>query len=267
MLAEIAEYLFTPCPPLTRGLGYLKESIAISARARRCRAAWRAHLENCRAVVLEAARACPGRGTALILGSGALLDIPVEELAAMFGQVVLADLIHPLGARRRIRELGNVRMDTTDVTGALEEVASGRMPEPVPPAPYPDLAPDLVVSANILSQLPLLPVARLEARGAFRPAALDAFARRLREEHLSWLARFPGVTCLITDTAWSDGDQAGNLLPGIGLPAPDRAWTWTIAPRPEIHPDRDVTHAVSAFLRFPRPRSLPSGKFSDYFPT
>ncbi|WP_243358578.1 hypothetical protein [Fundidesulfovibrio terrae] len=248
MLAEILEYLATPCPPWGRSLGYLKESIAISARARRCRAAWREHLENCRAAVLEAARTCPVRGTAVVLGSGAILDIPVEELSAMFGRVVLADLVHPWTARLRVRKLAGVQLDSVDVTGALSDVAAGRMPVPATPDLYRNLAPDLTVSANILSQLALLPVKRLKAAGKHTPEDLAGFAARLQSAHLEWLRGLPGVVCLLTDTSWNDGVREGSLLEGIDLPEPLRAWTWNIAPRPEAYPDRDVSHRAGAFV-------------------
>jgi hypothetical protein len=252
MLAELVEYLLTPSPPLARRLGYLKEAVAIRARARRCRAAWAGHLARCRTAVLEAARSSPGRGLAQVLGSGALLDIPVEELSAMFDQVVLADLVHPLAARLRVRNLRNVSLRTIDLTGVLAEVDRGRLPGRVPVDLHAGLEtdlPDLTVSANIMSQLPLLPVKRLAATGLYRPEELKVVARGLLEEHLALLERMPGVVCLITDTAWRDGDSVQDPLQGITLPEPTETWTWNIAPRPEAHPDRDVTHEVAAFIR------------------
>ena len=253
MLAELAEYLITPCPPCARRLGYLREAVAIRARARRCRAAWAGHLDNCRAAILAAARACPVRGTALVLGSGALLDIPAQELADLFDRVVLADLVHPLGTRVKVRKLAGVRLETVDLTGVLAEVVQDRLPERTPVEPPSGLQPDLTVSANILSQLPLIPVKRLAATGKYRPEELEAFARGLLEEHLALLHRLTGTTCLITDTAWLDGDKVTDPLHGISLNAPTRTWTWNIAPRPEIRPDRDVAHQVGVFIRQPRP--------------
>ena len=44
MFAEALEYLITPAEPWARKLGYLKESIAIRARPRRCRSDWAEHL-------------------------------------------------------------------------------------------------------------------------------------------------------------------------------------------------------------------------------
>jgi hypothetical protein len=48
MLAEWWSYLTTPCSPEARRMGYLRESIAIRARHRRCRHAWAPHLAKTR---------------------------------------------------------------------------------------------------------------------------------------------------------------------------------------------------------------------------
>ena len=52
MIAEALEWLATPCPLYVRRLGLLSESIAISARHRRCREAWVPHLEQSRYLIL-----------------------------------------------------------------------------------------------------------------------------------------------------------------------------------------------------------------------
>lgn len=173
----------------------------------------------------------------------------MEELSGMFGQVVLADLVHPLGARWRTRSLRNVRMDTVDLTGTVTEAARGHMPAPSPPACYLDQQWDFTVSANILSQLPLLIVKRLETTGGYSPEEMAILARDIQAGHIAWLDSLSGSVCLITDTSCMDADVATDPLPGIVLPEPTRTWIWNIAPRPELHPDRDVTHTVSAFVR------------------
>lgn len=248
MLAEMIEYLLTPCPPEARKLGYLKEAVAIRARHRRCRQAWREHLTRSRAAIVEAAKTSPGRGTALVLGSGALLDIPLEVLAGMFGRVVLSDIVHPLGARLATRALPGVRLDTADLTGTMDAVARGILPDLEPITRYLDLSPDFTVSANILSQLPLIPARALHRTGGHPRERVEAFSAGIVREHLAWLERLPGAKLLIADTAWRAGPDAACPLHGLTLPPVWRSWTWNIAPRPEAHRDKDVVHDVSAFL-------------------
>ena len=77
MILELLEYLTTDCPRYARRLGYLKEAIAIRARQARLKSAWAPHLENSKDVIREAMDRCGRRRTALVLGSGLLLDIPL----------------------------------------------------------------------------------------------------------------------------------------------------------------------------------------------
>lgn len=269
MLAELVEYCLTPCPAYARRLGYLGEAVAIRARARRCRTAWRPHLERCQAFVREAMAHCSRRDTALVIGSGALLDIPLEALAGSFRRVILADVVHPLSARWRAWRLPNVRLETVDVTGVLHQLPG--LPSPTPLALFMDAAPDFTLSANILSQLPLLPLARLEKTGRFTPDELDRAARDILQGHLDWLRGLPGTVCLITDVEWRTGDRVVRPLRGLeqwlacvseggsgemerGLDfrtqgiLPEGLWTWNIAPKPEAHPEQDVIHRVRACM-------------------
>jgi hypothetical protein len=112
MVFELLEYAVTPCPRYARRMGYLYESIAIRSRAGRCRAAWAPHQERTRQVILRAMEHCPRRRKAVVLGSGPLLDVPIAELSASFGEVILVDVVHPLGAHRRRRRFANVRAAT-----------------------------------------------------------------------------------------------------------------------------------------------------------
>lgn len=247
MFAEFLEYLFTPCPRLARRMGYLTEAVAIRARHGRLRAAWRPHLENSRAAILDAARGCPGRDVALVAGSGALLDIPIEALSALFGQVVLADVVHPLCARWRVRGLSNVRFATVDLTGVLHRL-DGLVPGDAlgGSAGGGALAADFTVSANIASQLPLLPCRALAARG-WSARRREEFSRAVVAAHFEWLRSRAGVWCLLADTAWVTAGRRFDPLYGLALPGAWRRWEWRIAPRPEIFPDRDVFHEVGAW--------------------
>ena len=83
MLAEWFRHLSTPCDPKLKRMGYLKELISIDARHKRCFEAWAPHLEHCKKkIILEAAEGIPRRRVT-VLGSGLLLDIPLEPLAPM----------------------------------------------------------------------------------------------------------------------------------------------------------------------------------------
>ena len=252
MLGEWFTYLTTPCPRYLREMGYLRELVGIRSRYRRCRRPWANHLDNCGKLIIEAAGACKKRRRVVVLGSGFLFDIPLAQLSSLFDEVVLVDLVHPRAARRQARRYPNVRFVEHDVTGVLPLlhtlVKGGGEALPRPGlGGVPGDGADLVVSANLLSQLPLLPRKYLQRHGFSE--GVDAFSRALVQCHLSDLAAFPGIACLITDVerlALEDGEVVASEDPLFGLPLPyrGREWIWNIAPRPEVDRHRDFRHRV-----------------------
>jgi len=245
MLAEWFTYLTTPCPRHLRDMGYLRELVGMASRYRRCRRAWALHLDNCRKLIVEAADACPRHRRAVVLGSGLLYDIPLAELSTRFEDVVLVDLLHLRAARRRARRFPNVRLVEHDATGVLEALHGGGLPSPAL-GNLPGEGADLMVSANMLSQLALLPGKFLARRGRRNTTE---FLQTLVQNHLSDLAAFPGIACLIADTEKltceaDDIVAAEDLLYGVPLPYRGREWVWNIAPVPEMHRRYDVRHRV-----------------------
>ncbi|MCH7551116.1 MAG: hypothetical protein IIA35_05375 [Proteobacteria bacterium] len=245
MLAEWFKHLTLPCPAPIRDMGYARELIAIEARHRRCRDAWAPHLEHCHKVIGDAAEGI-SRDRVIVLGSGLLLDIPLAELSETFSDVVLVDIFHLPAARKKVHDMANVRLETIDITGLADatwtHVREGRTgPLPPPRADAGAFADaDLVVSANVLTQLPLLPMGWVEEKGkGYEEDDIKAFARRIVDHHLDLLAALPGRVCLLTESlrVICDGDevlQEIDPLFGATIPASGLKWTWDIAPRPEI---------------------------------
>ena len=270
MLWELFAYLRDRGSSAARELGLDREAISIDFRHRRCAAAWRPHLEAVRACLLDAAKAAPGRDTAVILGSGSCLDVPVAALADAFATVVLVDAHHPRPARALARQYPNVRLESADVTGLAAQArraARGRAPLPSPAAhevPLAGLRPDFTASVNLASQLPIPFYGILGRR--LSQEDLSAFGRGLIESHLAWLGSLPGRVCLICDIAWQRADDTGvtqsrNALEGLVLPPPDRSWTWNIAPRPEESPAYDRQNQVAAYLDFgATAKAMPAGR-------
>ncbi|GJD91358.1 hypothetical protein BHAOGJBA_4906 [Methylobacterium hispanicum] len=238
MLLDLALWLATPAPWRHRRLGYVRESVLLSGRARRCRRAWAPHAARSREAVLAACADLPLRRAAVVLGSGPLADVPLSQLAAGFERVLLVDAVHPLGARLAARRFPNVRLVTADLAGADDPVGAlcGGA--------------DLTVSANLLTQLPVVPMDRHEARGLAEPERLGA---RIVADHLAALGRLPGRVCLVTDTAQREEDRAGrvtgrlDLLFGVRLPPSPLAWDWELAPFGEAARHRRLIHSVRAY--------------------
>ncbi len=254
MLAEWLTYLTTTCPRHLREMGYLRELIALGVRYRRRHRAWTGHLDQCRGLISEAARASTRRRKAVVLGSGLLHDIPLADLAGLFGEVVLVDVMHLRLPRRKARGLANVRFLDNDFTGVVKAVhahvnAGGPLPLPVSGG-LPEDDADLVVSANVLSQLPLLPAQYLECKSPRHSGQEIAdFSRALIQCHLAALTDVSGTVCLITEVERQIRDGGKTLrsedpLHGVPIPFEGKEWIWDIAPRPEVDPAYDLRYRV-----------------------
>lgn len=247
MIVEWLEAMLTPCAKDRRDLGYRTELIAIGARHRRCRAAWAEHLARSRRAIETAIARARGRDTAIVLGSGRLLDVPLAALSAAFRRVVLVDALHPLTARLRARRYPNVELWSADITGTVAALHRLKPGDPLPaPQPYPPLRQagvDLVVSLNMLSQLGVLPGEWIERRlGLAAAEQAAAFSAGLARKHLDDLMQCPATVCLIADVECRYLDRHGTVLDrqesvaGLALPPPADEWMWPIAPAPESDP-------------------------------
>lgn len=250
--------LFTPSAPGARRLGYVGEAFAIRARQRRQRAAWAPHQAETQRFLSDLP--CAGHRL-IVLGSGPLLDVQLEALAARWPEVVLVDVVHGRPARARAAALANVRCVLLDVTGCLSALEGGQgVPAPRPPA-LPEASGATVVSLNLLSQLPILPLERLAELGVSE-AEGERFARALIDGHLRWL-RGLGATraALVSDVRrrWfsrgSEGVEVEDALHGVRIGGePDRAWVWEVAPWGEIDAQTRLSLDVQAWFDVPAPR-------------
>ena len=266
MLLELLAWAVTPASLDARRTGHLTAAISLWSRAGRCRTAWAAHEARCHAIVERAITGLAMRRTCVVLGSGLLRDVPLPRLAAAFEQVILVDVVHLWPARLAARRHANVSLRDLDVTGTTDlllDRATG-IGDPLGRLRA-DATIDLVISANCLSQLALLPVERA-ARGRLRPIRrIGDLGRRIVAGHLEALDRFAARVCLLTDTVGIELDGEGreieryDLLEGVALPEADESWDWTLAPRGESG-DRTILHRAHGFVDFhaARARSRPA---------
>jgi hypothetical protein len=257
MLAELFLSLATPAARMTRRLGLVGESVALWARGNRQRRAWAPHHERCRAVVAETVAGLPQHRKVVVLGSGLLRDIPLDLLCDQFEQVLLVDAVHLPQVRLRMRFRPKVTLLTRDLTGVMGWLAEGadRRVDPLADLTA-DPAVDLVISANLMSQL-AWPVedwlddhrSRAEHLPADLPAQCIAW-------HLADLRHFGGRVVLLSDVEMIERDRAGaitdrlDLTRGVALPAPDESWDWPVAPFGEAERDRESIHRVGAWRDF-----------------
>lgn len=243
MILELFTYVTTQCPSYIRRMGYLYEAIGLKCRYKRHPDSWRHHLEKTRKFVLSAAGKSQRRGKVVVLGSGLLLDVPLETLSSMFREVVLIDIVCLPEVRRRIKGYDNVIFLQQDVANIAEtlyqNVRYGRYELPSARSVLPEIDKDtgLVISLNILSQLTV--VLRKYALKKLKGLARDhveAWCRQIIEAHYAFLRSLPCNVCLIADHRYTNRDRNGKIaaqgstIYGISLPEPDDSWIWNIAP-------------------------------------
>lgn len=242
MLLEVLHYLATLPVTQRENRPHIRGSVNLWSRARRCAKHWRAHEDNTRAFVADMVSGMRQRRTVVVLGSGLLRDVPIDLLAEKFDTVVLIDLVHLASVRLKLmaRKYRNVRLIERDLSG-YQALASGGDLEPLSflrQVPYLDL----VVSANLLSQLAL---------GVSRKLDQDS-VRQLIIAHIDGLRQLPATTCLITDTAYRIIDRAGtvletsDLLHGIDIGPVKQTWDWPVSPFGETGSGFQVVHNVIA---------------------
>ena len=261
MLVELYRYLTTPCPRPVRDMGYLKETIGLAARQGRCRDAWQPHLDASRDLIAEAARLCLKRRRAVVLGSGGLFDVPLDILSELFDDVLLVDILHLPVVREAVARYDNVRMLEHDIAGVIDPLyrqVQESTPLPLPTADLPLDGVDLVISANVVSQLPVIPVAYATQAGRHSAAGLSVLAKALIEAHLAALANFGGTVCLISEVehqilAGHEIIAREDPLHGVVVPAQlglsRRVWDWDFAPHPERHKVHDHRYRIEGFIR------------------
>lgn len=257
MILEWLHARMTPAPRHIRSLGLVHEAIAIEARFARCKKAWHRHLENSKEQVIQAIIKIEPGGEVIILGSGGLHDVPLAELCEHFRSVRLWDVVHTPRARAIAARYPGAICETVDITGLCEDFSlwlKGKRsgpPRPCPPSDLPTGTADLIVSLNLMSQLPLQMMAK--ARAAKYQVALDTFADDVIKSHLKWLKAQSCPVLLLSDL--ERHYRKGNVLEvETALPSDDMdlgpsvaTWTWDIAPEGEAPTFDTIVHKVGAF--------------------
>jgi hypothetical protein len=246
MLLEALNFAATYAISPRKNAGEINSSVTLWARARRCARDWAAHEGNSKAFVEKAITDLPQRRVVVVLGSGLLRDVPIEQLSREFREVRLYDLQHLASVRAwaAIKGLRNLRFESRDLSG-YEQARAGMTAEPL--AFLKDISDlDLVISANLLSQIGV-GIGRLTKND---PGTPPGTIPRLLRAHLDGLASLPAAACLLTDISYEVIDKAGavlerdDLMHGAGLPEHQAEWLWPVAPFGELDPGYQAVHRV-----------------------
>lgn len=250
MITEFIDSLRCHCPPPFRSYGFHRELAAIHARRQRCRNAWQTHEQNCHQIITDHA---PGGDVALLAGAGICFDLPVETLLSRYTEIWLADVAFHISVRRLARRNPAIRLITADITGLLATALPDSLSD-IRPVDLWQTEPriDLVVSANLITQLPL---PFLDKRST--PTDQTDLRTAVHRAHLDWLRSFQCQTVLIAETEvrrralpatkWTRQSSLTSEM----LDDPHCNWTWQIAPTGEISRRMEMEMTVAGWVKPP----------------
>lgn len=233
--------------------GHLTESISLREKERRCRQSWLPHLQHCQEFIINHCQNLPSKRSVVVLGSGPLHEIPIEWLASSFNRVKLVDVVHLQSTKRQYAHLTNLEFITHDVTELEADLLQGILHPKIPVRRYGHDC-DVVISANILSQIPL----HLDRflRKKFKHLSesdRENYLLQSQLNHLSYLKSFDCTVLLYTDVERRYLDKTGTLLETergheLYLPEKSKEWIWDVSPLHEYARGVQVKMLVQGFI-------------------
>lgn len=193
---------------ILRKMNYFSDQKGIIRRYINEEGAWEDHLTNTKNYITDCLKDKKFKSIA-ILGSGWLLDVPLEFLINNFKKIVLFDINHPRQIKHKVRKFENIELRSADISGGAimsvynlvrfykKERNKTDIKEIECPGFKPDEQTDYLISLNILNQLDILLADYLKKYSIYNENELNYLRSRIQKSHINSL--IPGRSCLITD--------------------------------------------------------------------
>jgi len=223
---------------------------------------WAKHLENTRNFIAASFNHTEAE-TVAVLGSGWLLDVPLDHLLKRFRHIYLVDIHHPIQIRKKTIAMKQVELIEADLTGgAIEKIwkfcqetkktAEERtVPVQLPlDPPLAHIHADALISVNLLNQLDIILCDYILKQKHFQQEALIPFRTAIQAFHLDWISKKPG--CLVTDimeeVVDKNGAKSSKPLLYTDLPEGIRhdSWWWDFDSQGTYHPGSRTRMEVQA---------------------
>lgn len=262
MIRETLIFLLTPTTSIAKKYGFLYSSIALQHRFERCKKAWLPHLKNCQNLYLQTIKELSQKKTIVILGSAHLHEIPLHLLTEDFEKIVLVDVVHPLKHHWLEKRNSKFKLITQDLSLSLDKLDGiqslddlNSLVENLKTQKLFHFEADLIVSANLLSQLALLPIESVEKK-IKRPLTIaekDHFCSEFAEMHLKNLKNCKGQKLIYTDREVIYHNPKGEEIYRGHYPVDFSGykkiteWMWLLAPLKEASKDYSITMKIEAY--------------------
>lgn len=221
---------------------------------------WEQHLKNSKDYIIKYLETTKPKSIA-ILGSGWLLDVPMEYLVENIKYIRLYDIRHPRQIRHKYKNLKNCEFLTIDITGGAingiynlvknNSITEKSINELEIDGFIPQVQSDYTISLNIMNQLDILIVEYIRKKTGLTEEDLLTFRKKIQESHFKSLPE--NHSLLITDYFEEVYDRRGKLIKEgplihILLPdSPDREnWIWDFDTQMTYYPNRKTRFRVLA---------------------
>jgi len=245
-----------------RRMGFIRDQEGIMNRYLRESSNWNKHLEKTRSFIRNSFVHTEAE-TVAVLGSGWLLDVPLNHLLDRFRHVYLVDIHHPVQIRKRTATMSKVELIEADLSGgAIEQIwefyhdsgpyaGEGLALPQLALEPPPSLnRADAFISVNLLNQLDIILCDYILKLKHFQQEELIPFRAAIQAFHVDWISQKPA--CLVSDIREEVLDKKGELsskaLLHTSLPDGLRRerWWWEFDTRGTYHPGSRTRMEVQA---------------------
>ncbi len=244
---------------ILRRMNYISDQKGILRRYIREQGLWNSHLQNAGSFIIHVLQNHPVNHIVL-LGSGWLLDFPIEKILPLVQKITLVDIYFPQEILKKAESMKGVECVAADITGgyigtiydSLRKLRSDfTIPDTIK-SPY--IEPEkgkLLISLNIMNQLDILLVDYIKSKIIISEEQILEFRKRLQEDHKKLLFDHPYI--LITDCHELLINSTGNILEDrelifTELPSGDifEEWEWLFDSHQLYNADADTVMKVKA---------------------
>lgn len=247
---------------IIRRMGFVKDQEGIMKRYLNESSQWQDHLTKTRSFIANSFTGSGAKSVA-VLGSGWLLDVPLDELRLRFEQIYLVDIYHPPQIRKKVAAMEGVELVEEDLSGgAIEQLwkllrknksgipATDLVEEISLIPPLAEIQPDALISVNLLNQLDILLCDHIGRKLPYQQELSLSFRAAIQAFHVDWITKKPG--CLITDFIEhkipNKGTASSKPLLYTDLPGGIRreSWQWDFDSQGTYHPGSRTYMEVQA---------------------
>jgi len=247
---------------ILRKMKYFSDQKGIIRRYINEEGAWDNHLSNTKKYITDCLKKKNLKSIA-VLGSGWLLDVPLEFLVNNFKRILLFDINHPQQIKHKVKKFENIELKYADISGGavaavynlVKFYKKERIKKDIKEIEFPGFKAgkhtDYLVSLNILNQLDILLIDYLKKYNIYNENELNYLRSMIQKSHIDSL--IPGRSCLITDYKEKIYNTDGALASEKNLIYTElpkgknkKTWEWNFDSSGSYYHDKKVVFNVVA---------------------